>query len=56
VRQGLKRPEFDDDLAERLQEFVYRTVTAVVAIGALDGKQLGSAGSATNTRSVPTPF
>jgi hypothetical protein len=36
-----------EDLAERLQEFVYGTITALVVIGALDGKQLDSAGSAT---------
>ena len=36
----------DEDSAERLQEFVYGTITALVAIGALDGKNLGSARSA----------
>jgi len=35
------------DLAQRLQEFVYGTISTLVVIGALDGKQLGSAGSAT---------
>jgi hypothetical protein len=37
----------DEDLAERLQEFVYGTITALVVIGALDAKSLGSARSAT---------
>jgi len=37
----------DEDLAERLQEFVYDTITALVVLGALDAKSLGSARSAT---------
>jgi hypothetical protein len=37
----------DEDLAERLQEFVYGTITALVVVGALDGEQLGSPRSAT---------
>jgi hypothetical protein len=37
----------EEDLAEKLQEFVYGTITVLVVIGALDGKQLGSARSAT---------
>jgi hypothetical protein len=37
----------DEDLAERLQEFVYGTITALVVLGALDAKSLGSARGAT---------
>jgi hypothetical protein len=37
----------DEVLAERLQEFVYGTITALVVIGALDSERLGSARSAT---------
>jgi hypothetical protein len=37
----------DEDLAEKLQEFVYGTITVLVVIGALDGENLGSARSAT---------
>jgi hypothetical protein len=37
----------DEVLAERLEEFVYGTITALVVIGALDSAQLGSARSAT---------
>ncbi len=37
----------DEDLAERLQEYVYGTITALVVIGALQGGQLGSPRSAT---------
>jgi hypothetical protein len=37
----------EEDLAEKLQEFVYGTITVLVVIGALDGEQLGSARSAT---------
>src|SRR5262249_32427368 len=36
----------DEDLAERMQEFVYGTISTMVVIGALDAKQLGSARSA----------
>ena len=37
----------DEDLAERLQEYVYGTITALVVIGALQGGELGSPRSAT---------
>jgi hypothetical protein len=37
----------DEDLAARLQEFVYGTITALVVVGALDSANLGSARSAT---------
>jgi hypothetical protein len=37
----------DDEFAERLQEFVYGTITAMVALGALDAENLGSARNAT---------
>jgi hypothetical protein len=37
----------DEDLAERLQEYVYGTITALVVIGALQGGELGSSRSAT---------
>jgi hypothetical protein len=37
----------DQEVAERLQEFVYGTITAMVALGALDAKNLGSARAAT---------
>src|SRR5215468_2370160 len=39
--------EDEEDLAEKLQEFVYGTITVLVVIGALDGEQLGSPSSAT---------
>jgi hypothetical protein len=39
--------EQDEDLAEKLQEFVYGTITALVVIGALDGEQLRSPRNAT---------
>ena len=39
-------PADDEDLAEKLQEFVYGTITALVVVGALDGKRLGSADAA----------
>jgi hypothetical protein len=37
----------DEDLAEKLQEYVYGTITALVVIGALQGGELGSPASAT---------
>jgi hypothetical protein len=37
----------DEDLAERLQEFVYGTISTLVVIGALAGAELERAGSAT---------
>ncbi len=37
----------EEDVAEKLQEFVYGTITVLVVIGALDGEQLGSPRSAT---------
>lgn len=37
----------EEDLAEKLQEFVYGTITVLVVIGALDGEQLGSPSAAT---------
>jgi hypothetical protein len=37
----------EEDLAEKLQEFVYGTITVLVVIGALDGENLGSPRSAT---------
>jgi hypothetical protein len=37
----------DEDLAERLQEYVYGTITALVVIGAMQGGELGSPRSAT---------
>jgi hypothetical protein len=39
--------EDEEDLAEKLQEFVYGTITVLVVIGALDGENLGSPRSAT---------
>ena len=39
--------EDEEDLAEKLQEFVYGTITVLVVVGALDGEQLGSPSSAT---------
>ncbi len=39
--------DVDEELAERLQEFVYGTITMLVVIGALDGKNLGSPRDAT---------
>jgi pheromone shutdown protein TraB len=37
----------DEDLAERLQEYVYGTISTLVVIGALEGDELGRADSAT---------
>jgi len=37
----------EEDLAEKLQEFVYGTITVRVVIGALDGENLGSPRAAT---------
>ena len=45
--EPMRATEEDEDLAERLQEFVYGTITALVVIGALDGKKLGSPRDAT---------
>ena len=39
--------EGEEDLAEKLQEFVYGTITVLVVIGALDGENLGSPSAAT---------
>lgn len=39
--------DVDEELAERLEEFVYGTITVLVVIGALDGNQLGSPRDAT---------
>ena len=39
--------DVDEELAERLQEFVYGTITMLVVIGALDDKNLGSPRDAT---------
>jgi hypothetical protein len=38
--------DIEDDLAARLQEFVYGTITVMVAIGALNGRHLDSARNA----------
>ena len=37
----------DEELAEKLQEFVYGSITVLVVIGALDGENLGSPRNAT---------
>jgi hypothetical protein len=48
VTTGISRVDEDEeDLAEKLQEFVYGTITVMVVIGALDGEQLGSPRNAT---------
>jgi hypothetical protein len=44
--EAIPHVQSEDSLAEQLQEFVYGTISALVVIGALDGKQLGSARSA----------
>jgi hypothetical protein len=48
VTTGVARADEDEEgLAEKLQEFVYGTITVLVVIGALDGENLGSPRSAT---------